>query len=114
MEARNNPNMRTTAGLMMRRMVLHALATVIALWVSFRILTNTAISVRMAVFACAWIVCGGAYFLLLYCRQYVLDAVDERIRRIVRDQRSVEEMRHYERRLRFIVRWHAERSRREK
>jgi uncharacterized membrane protein len=106
--------MRTTAQVMMRRMVLHALATVIALWISLRMLTNTAMSVRMAVYACAWIACGAAYFLLLYCRQYILDAVDERIRCIVRDQRSLEEMRHYERRLRFIVRWHAERSRREK
>ncbi len=87
------------------------MATAVALLVSFRMFGNADMPVRMALYAVVWVTCGAAYFLLLYAKQYVLDAADERIRTVVRDERTVDDMRRYERRLRFIVRWRTERSR---
>lgn len=103
--------MSATARVMMTRAALHALATAVALLVSFRMLDNGDMPVRMALYAIVWVACGAAYFLVLYAKQYVLDAADERIRTVVRDERTVDDMRRYERRLRFIVRLRTKRRR---
>jgi hypothetical protein len=60
---------------------------------------------RMAIYASIWIACAGASFLLLYCKQFMLDTVDDRIRRAIQDQQIADEMRRYQRRLRFITKW---------
>lgn len=97
--------MSTTARVMITRATLHAIASVIALWVTFRLLSSNVMWIQMSEFATVWIVCGIGYFLLLYAKTYAMDRADERVRRIVRDQFMVEEMRAYQRRLRFVQRW---------
>ena len=93
----------------MTRSLLHAIATVVALVPAFVMFAGADMRVRMAIYALGWIACGAAYLLLLYCRQYLLDTVDERVRRVLDDQRTAEELRRYQRRLRFKIRWRSAR-----
>ena len=103
--------MPETARLMMVRSLLHATATLIACSISFGIFAAADMRMRMGIYAMIWIACGGAYFLVLYCKQCMLDTVDDRIRQVVRDQQTADELRRYQRRLRFTLQWRMERHR---
>ena len=93
---------------MMIRSLLHTIATAVALALTFIVFAHADMPVRLAMYGFGWVMCGAAYLSVLYCKQYLLDAFDDRIRRVMRDQRAVEELRRYQRRLRFIVRWRIE------
>jgi len=98
--------MSVTGRLMMTRMGLHSVGTLCALYVSVWLWTGAAMWLRVIAYAGAWLMCAGAYFVVLYLWQHALDAFDERVRALVRDELTDEELRRYQRRLRFIGRWH--------
>ncbi len=95
--------MSATTRLMMTRATLHCIGTVVALYVGFYTLAQAAMLVRITTYAFVWAACAGVYLLLLYCGQRFLDAFDDRIRRIVRDEADASEMRQYRRSLNDLV-----------
>lgn len=102
--------MSVTVRIMMIRSVLHAIATIVALVLTFVIFAKADMPTRMAMYALGWMLCGAAYLLLLYCKQCVLDAIDARIQHVLQVERTVEELRRYQRQLRFVARWRAKRK----
>ncbi len=102
--------MSATARLMMTRTVLHLIGTLLALYVSVWLWAGAAMWLRMMLYGGVWLLCAGVYFGLLYLWQQALDGLDLRIRALVRDELTVDEMRRYQRRLRFLGRWQRERT----
>ncbi|GAC1299228.1 MAG: hypothetical protein NVSMB19_02750 [Vulcanimicrobiaceae bacterium] len=97
--------MNGTVRVMMTRTALHALGTAVALYVSFGLWSSGHMWQRMVLYGGVWLGCAGAYFGVLYLWQTALDALDARIQAIVRDEQTAEDMRRYQRRLRFVLRW---------
>lgn len=102
--------MGTTTRLMMTRATLHLVGTVCAFAVVYLFFPHGGMWVRMATYALVWVACGGAYFAALYLWQSAIDKLEVRIRDIVRDELTTDEMRHYHRRLKFLTRYYKGKS----
>ena len=97
--------MSATARLMMTRTALHLVGTVLALYVGFWLAAGAQMWMRMVLYSAVWLLCAGIYFVILYVWQRLADGLDARVRALVREELEIEEMRRYQRRLRFLGKW---------
>ena len=96
--------METAMRTMMVRGALHLVGTLTAFLAVAMLLPHGAMWLQTATYGLAWFACAGAYFAALYAWQSALDALDRRIRDVVRDELAASELRRYQRRLRFVIR----------
>ncbi|GAC1306957.1 MAG: hypothetical protein NVS2B3_11150 [Vulcanimicrobiaceae bacterium] len=89
---------------MMIRGVLHLAGTVTAFFAVVALMPHGAMWLQTATYGLAWFACAGAYFGALYLWQSAVDALERRVREIVREELTATELRRYRRRLRFVIR----------
>lgn len=101
--------MTASVRLMMTRMALHTIGTAVALIVALHF--AGAPWLHLMLYAGAWLGCALAYLGLLLCRERFVAFIDDRIRRIVAEERLTTELLDYQRRLRFVRVWTQRRTR---
>jgi len=94
-----------TLRLMMTRALVHLVGTAFAFGSVILLVPHGAMWLRMTAYSVAWLLCAALYFGWLYLYQTTVDHFEHRIRVIVRDELVVEDLRRYQRRLRFIARF---------
>lgn len=89
---------------MMTRMTLHGLASAISVLCTFTVARSAPMWQQMALYAVAWVVCALAYVPLAFAWESAVDAHDQRVRRIMREEFERYEVVAYQRELNAAMR----------
>lgn len=89
---------RTRKRTMVTRMILHGFSTGAGV-AAMELAHSAPMWLRMALYAGSWVGCALVYVPVLYLREHIVEAFDERTRRIIRDEIDRRELLAYARQL---------------